>query len=443
MVKKLFFDQLKDPFSSEITRDRERVFRLPRISPCLCKMYFSECLKWLFVVSLVFLSSCIPLYGNVPRNTLTPNKQAITLNPDSTALSPTKPYTTMTVTETIEPSPTDMEQSTVVPTLTPTRTKIPSPSSTLESMGIFTTTLLRAGVSPQNYIADQCNYLEHRWSPDASPPGTIVVPIMFHSIYRDGRTVNDPKEISVTEFENLIARADALGFETVTTEELYAFLRRNIRIPSRSMFMIVDDRRPGLIQERFMPVLEKYGWTVTSAYIADPNSLEWAWELMDNLYASGLVDIQSHGYSGQLYIVDQTVEEEIRLEIERSTVVLEGRFGVRPIAFIWPGGNFTSLAVDVAKQDGYLLGFSAYSRGPLMFNWIPLGEEERSIGDPLMVLPRAWSNSAILNLEQAVTISEMAYEHALKNYPLESQWYKALCGGELPLPEEQRLIPVP
>jgi peptidoglycan/xylan/chitin deacetylase (PgdA/CDA1 family) len=437
-VKKLFIDQMQGPFSSEMVRDRERVFQLTDIWQYRWKLYLVESLWWLFVISLVFISSCKPSRSNVQRNTPSPTKQAKTPSPESTAGSPNL-LTTMAVTGTIEPSPSDLEQ----PTLTPTLTKNPAPSSTLEPMEIFTTTLLRAGVSPQNYAKDLCIYLERRWSRDGSPPGTVVVPIMFHSIYRDGRTVNDPKEISVTEFENLIARAVSLGFESVTTVELYEFLHRNIRISPRSMIMVVDDRRPGLIQERFMPVLEKYGWTVTSAYIADPNSLEWAWELMDQLYASGRVDIQSHGYSGQLYIVDQTEEDEIRLEIERSTVVLEERFGVRPIAFIWPGGNFTSLAVDIARQDGYLLGFSAYSRGPLMFNWIPLGEDELSIGDPLMLLPRAWSNSAILNMEQAVKIGELAREHALKKYPHEAQWYKALCVGELPLPEEQRLFPVP
>jgi hypothetical protein len=77
------------------------------------------------------------------------------------------------------------------------------------------------------------------------------------------------------------------------------------------MIMIVDDRRPGLIQERFMPILELHDWSVTAAYITDPDSLNWAWELMDQLVATGRVDIQSLGYSGQLYIVEGTDDEKI------------------------------------------------------------------------------------------------------------------------------------
>ena len=49
------------------------------------------------------------------------------------------------------------------------------------------------------------------------------------------------------------------------------------------MMIIVDDRRPGLIRDWLMPVLEQYDWTATPANIADPDSLLWAWDLMDQL----------------------------------------------------------------------------------------------------------------------------------------------------------------
>ena len=81
-----------------------------------------------------------------------------------------------------------------------------------------------------------------------------------------------------------------------------------------------------------------------------------------------------------------------------------------------------------------MLGFSAYSRGPLLFNWIPLGEEERAVNDPLMVLPRAWSSAANVNLDEAVKISEQAAAYAEANFPVEAAWYKSYCGGELDRP---------
>jgi hypothetical protein len=225
--------------------------------------------------------------------------------------------------------------------------------------------------------------------------------------------------------------ARSLGFETITTRELLGFLQDNTKIPLLSMILIVDDRRPGLIQEWFMPVLEQNNWTVTSAYIADPNSFNWAWELMDRLYTSGRMEVQSHGYSGQLYILPDTPVDQIQNEIWNSTPVLEEHFSDRPIAFIWPGGNFTPDSVQIAGEGGYELGFTVYSRGPLMFNWIPLGEEERAVNNPLMVLPRSWSNSVNVNLDEAVKVSEQAAAYAEENYSTEAAWYKAYCGGEL------------
>lgn len=331
------------------------------------------------------------------------------------------PTATHTPTRTIPPSPSP----------TPTRKVTPSLTPTFAPLELFTTRLLRQGVVPQSYLTDSCTYLRMRWSSEASQPGTVVVPIMFHSIVQDGTQVTDPKDITGEQFNNFIDYSRQLGFETITTQELLGFLTNNAPIPLFSMMIIVDDRRPGLIRDWLMPVVDEYDWSVTSAYIADPNSLQWAWDLMEQLNASGRLDVQSHGYTGQLYIVPETPLDQIQNEIWNSTQVLEDHFGKRPIAFIWPGGNFTSLSVQVARQGGYQLGFSAYSRGPLLFNWIPLGEEERAVNDPLMVLPRAWSNSVNVNLDEAVKISQQAAAFADQNFPNEATWYKIYCGGEI------------
>ena len=353
----------------------------------------------------------------------TPNPSPTwTIASKETSSSTLTPTITSSPTRTITPSPSSIPTNTITPTFTPT----------LAPLEMFATRLFRQGVLPQTYLEDNCSFLRLRWSPEGSQPGTVVVPIMFHSIVQDGTQLADPnKDITADQYNSFVEYAHYLGFETITTQELLDFLTNNASIPPRSMMIIVDDRRPGLIRDWIMPVLEEYDWTATAAYIADPNSLQWAWDLMDQLYASGRLDVQSHGYSGQLYIVPETPVDQIQAEIWDSTPVLEGHFVKRPIAFIWPGGNFTQLSVQIARQGGYELGFSAYSRGPLLFNWIPLGEEERAVSDPLMVLPRAWSSAVNLNLDEAVKISEQAAAFAEQNYPVEAAWYSTYCGGEL------------
>jgi peptidoglycan/xylan/chitin deacetylase (PgdA/CDA1 family) len=291
---------------------------------------------------------------------------------------------------------------------------------------------LRPGIQPAPYLEDTCAYLRLRWGEGKAEPGTVVVPVMFHSIVTSPSKPTDPKDITVEDFIAFVDYARLQGFETITTQQLSDFLLYNAPIPPRSMLLIVDDRRPGLIFEHFMPVLDANDWTVTSAYIADPDSMDWAWKWMERLNESGRLDVQSHGYTGQLYVLPDTPLEDIQHEIWDSTLVLEQHFGKTPIAFIWPGGNFTPTSAHLARQGGYQLGFTAYSRGPLLFNWIPLGEEERLVNDPLMVLPRAWSNSVNYNLDEAVRVSQQAAAFAEANAQLEKDWLQTYCADVSP-----------
>ncbi|MEW6717072.1 MAG: polysaccharide deacetylase family protein [Chloroflexota bacterium] len=334
-----------------------------------------------------------------------------------------------------QPNPTQTHPILTAPNagLTPTPWQATSTATPIiiETLPAFTTSILRSGVLPQSYITDTCKYLRLRWTPTNSLPGTVVVPIFFHAIRPTGEELYDPSFISADQFQAIINRAVQLGFKTITTAQLLDFLTKNARIPSRSMLLILDDRRPGTLEEYFIPVAEKYNWTITLGWIiADTRPS--LWTRMENLAATGYLDVQSHGY-WHYYITETTPEETIREELFNPIPVLEAHFGTRPIAIIWPGGNFTQLAVRIAREAEYELGFSTHSRGPLMFNWIPLGEAERNIQDSLMVLPRFWSTSAILNLEQAANINQTAYSFALSNYQNEASWYRTYCGGELPI----------
>ena len=372
---------------------------------------------------MVFVTVCLLAACSSPVESIPTASQ--TSKPSSTITLTATPTNTTTPTATVTPSPTLTATSTGTPTLTPT----------LAPLAMFTTRELRQGVLPQAYLQDNCAYLGMRWEANGSTPGAVVVPIMFHSIAQDDRQLADPaRDITVSQFTDFVEYAHSLGFETITTQQLLDFMTHNASIPIRSMMIIIDDRRPGTIQQQIMPVLEEYNWTVTAAYITDPSDLQWAWDLMDQLYATGRLDVQSHGYSGKVYIQPETPVDQIQSEIRDSTAVLEQHFGNLPIAFIWPGGDFTPLSVQIARQGGYQLGFTAYSRGPVMFNWVPLGEEEQAVNDPLMVLPRAWSSAVNRNLDEAVRISEQAQAFAEQNYEVEASWYHTYCGGALNRP---------
>jgi peptidoglycan/xylan/chitin deacetylase (PgdA/CDA1 family) len=293
--------------------------------------------------------------------------------------------------------------------------------------------LIRPDVIPQSYVQDECNAVRQRWSPYASRPGTVVLPIMFHHIYHNPWNVRYSQEISSKEFQEIVNRARELGFETITTTQLVAFIEQNAPIPARSMVLIVDDRRLKVVKEYFLPLWQEYNWTVTLAYISGPEVTWKEWEEIEALAASGAIDVQAHGYlhNEESYVRDQTSEDLILQEIYAPIPILESYSGQRPQAIIWPGGHFNDFGIKSARQAGYQLGFTVHSRGPLMFNWIPLGEAEQAIHDPLMVLPRAWSSEAVKKLELAAQVGEQARLYAERNYEQEAEWYRTVCGGEL------------
>ena len=321
---------------------------------------------------------------------------------------------------------TEVEQSST------TEPKLPLPDS-------FESDVLRPGIEPASYIDDTCGYLANRWDPKGSLPGTVVAPVMFHSILEGNNTNEDPSAINYFQFQEIVRQAEKLGFETITTEQLVGFLYENLKIPPRSMILILDDRRPGTAEDYFLPVNEEHNWTTTLAWIpgADTDSREGRlegesmWDWIERINDSGFFDVQSHGRD-HIYLKEGMSEETVRNEIEGSIPILKEHFGKAPVAYIWPGGNFTKLGIKIAHEAGFDLAFIERSYGTLQFNWIPLSERERAYQDPLMLLPRFWDTAAVLNLEQTAEIGDAAQEFAQENYAVEAAWFSQNCRGELP-----------
>lgn len=363
-------------------------------------------------------SCCLLAACSLPAGAASPSAQA--------SVTPS-PFAPLAATYTPSASPTPQASSTPAETPTPA----PQPAS-------FTSSLLRAWVQPASYIADQCDYLSKRWDPDGSRPGTIVAPIMYHSILRGNATPTLSQDINEVTFYRIVDVARELGYETITSQQLVDFLHNNAPIPPRSMLLILDDRRAGTAQEYFLPLYEQYGWGTTLGWIigdtdqrTGEHSGESLWDWVERLNDTGAFDVQSHALN-HIPIVGGESADFLRRELGDNIPILEEHFGQRPIAHIWTGGNFSAAGVAMAEELGYQVAFTVYSRGPIQFNWIPQGEEERAVGNPLLLLPRYWDSAAELNLRQAAEIGDAAQQFARQNHAAEAAWFAQNCGGELP-----------
>jgi hypothetical protein len=137
----------------------------------------------------------------------------------------------------------------------------------------------------------------------------------------------------------------------------------------------------------------------------------------------------------------------ISRELKGSLTAFANRYAKRPIAFIWPGGGFGQRPVEAARELGYQLGFTSNSRGPVMYNWVPLADEldperpaylpEGYIRDPLMTLPRYSQEQVIDAIDKVRVIGNEAAKFARINQAAEFDYYKTVCEpiyGRMPTP---------
>ncbi len=325
--------------------------------------------------------------------------------------------------------------------------------------------------TPHTYIEDTCQYLKMKWNPNNSVPGTVVLPIMFHSITDDSIPIARDYDIHHSDLAILLRHANDLGYKTITTQQLVNFLYHNGKIPMKSMMLIQDDRSPGAFKLAFGPYLEKYHWTLTWAWpVADTDSKPASnvqdelftslWQQMEAYAATGFIDMQSHGYIHNINIGDNSTDDFITHEMLDSHTVLNQHFyckdlktgqaipdctSTHPLAYIWPGGGFAKRGAEIGRSAGYQVGFTTNPRGPIMFNWIPQEDAaddrypallpEGPAGDPLMTLPRYWPQNAAEKMDELLDISREAAAYAAKNKDTELTYYDIKCADKLgPIP---------
>jgi hypothetical protein len=233
------------------------------------------------------------------------------------------------------------------------------------------------------------------------------------------------------------------SFEAINATQLADFLDHNAKIPARSVLLISDDRHQGAyFNDHFRPYHDQWGWPVVNAWISFEDGPR-AISLEDNiaLEAEGWVDHQSHGYIHNINMSDSSTDEFIKTEFENSIKDLQENFNKTPIAIIWPGGGFGMRPVQFARQYGYRIGFTINPRGPVMFNWVPLADQqdparpvfqpEGHVNDPRMVLPRYWPYQVQPNLDLVRNIGKDAAAYAEQNKATELEYYDIMCAPTL------------
>lgn len=342
-------------------------------------------------------------------------------------------------------SPQPTKEPTVTPaptfTATPLPTETPVPTATTIRTppalpAVFQSGELNPIDAPHTYISDTCQYLKDKWTSTNSKPGTVLMPIMFHSIAKEGET--NANQISLTDFRILMEDLHDQDFQAITMQQAADFLLHNAPIPPRSVLLIVDDRHYAqYFNEFFREYHDSWGWPVVNAFISHPDTLQAVWDENAALEQEGWVDHQAHGVIHNIPINPGSTDDYILGELQGSITALQQKFAKTPIAFIWPGGGFTPRAAELAVQTGYQLGFTVNPRGPLLFNWVPLADQadpnrpyfmpEGDVAKPLLVLPRYWDTDASRHIDAVRRVGQEAAKYENGNQATELDYYSIVC----------------
>lgn len=203
---------------------------------------------------------------------------------------------------------------------------------------------------------------------------TASVPIlMYHHLAEEGEG-NDT--MSVSRFTEHMAALQKAGYETVTFEELRAYVEQGAELPEKPIVITFDDGYESNFDLAY-PVLQKYGMKATVFVIGvsvgkdtykdtgvamTPHfSLAQAQEMMD----SGLVSIQSHGYdlhqvhgrdaepirTGALQMEGEPEEAYITMLREDCKTMTE-LLGYAPEVLAYPYGSCSNLSEVILSEMG-------------------------------------------------------------------------------------------
>lgn len=315
-----------------------------------------------------------------------------------------------------------------------------------ELPAIFQSPHLNPLDTPHSYIEDTCQSLRKKWDPLSAEPGTVVMIIMFHEILR-GPT-DDTDDTNVFNFDKTMNLLKDQGFKAIDTKQFLAFMERNVKIPPRSILIIQDGSYASEnFEKNFREYWKAWGWPVVNGWVSEPDTPEEIWAGNAALENEGWVDHQAQGVLPDTVLSDDTSKAVITRELEGSLTAFADRYGKTPYAFIWPGGGFGLRPVGAARQLGYQLGFTSNSRGPVMYNWVPLADEidparptyipEGSINDPLMTLPRYSADQVINSIDAVRATGKEAAAYAQANKAAELEYYEIVCKatyGPMPSP---------
>lgn len=199
--------------------------------------------------------------------------------------------------------------------------------------------------------------------------GGGTVPILVY--HRFGPVVADAMTVTTATFEWQLSYLDRQGYVVVPLRQLVdSRLGKGPAPSARAVVLTADDGHRSVYTEMWPLVRRSRAPVTLFVYPSAISRAAYAltWEQLRELQATGLFDVQSHGYWHPNFKVEkrrlapEEYQRLVRTQFEQSRAALQARLGVLPDMLAWPFGIFDSELIGLARTSGFVAGFTIERR---------------------------------------------------------------------------------
>ncbi|MFF7972983.1 polysaccharide deacetylase family protein [Streptomyces sp. NPDC007905] len=188
---------------------------------------------------------------------------------------------------------------------------------------------------------------------------TPVPILMYHAVASAPQDATRALSVAPEAFAEQMALIGDLGLTPVTTADLAARWRSGRPLPGRPVLVTFDDGYEG-VHRHALPVLAKHGFPATlfvstgwirGAYDTGGGlDTMLDWQQVRDLADTG-AEIGGHSHTHPQ--LDQLDDAALRAELVRSTEILTGELGSRPLSFAYPYGYSSRRVRHAVREAGY------------------------------------------------------------------------------------------
>jgi peptidoglycan/xylan/chitin deacetylase (PgdA/CDA1 family) len=185
-----------------------------------------------------------------------------------------------------------------------------------------------------------------------------------------GNAANSRMTVSTAAFAEQLDWLEANGYRVLRLQDVAAFLEGKQALPARSVVLTFDDGYESYYRYAY-PLLKKHGFAATvflyTDFVGAGDALTWA--QMQEMAATGLIDIQAHSKTHANLINRLRDESEAayrqRLETEARAPreQIERRLKLPVVDFAYPYGDAIVTVLDVLGRNNYRLGVTVNPGG--------------------------------------------------------------------------------